>query len=65
MKVKSRLERQQQIQFAIGMAALDGGKPTIFTQNLLKKYENGDVSSSQLKQAILQQYAKVTKPDEL
>ena len=56
MKVKSRLERQQQIQFAIGMAALDGGKPTIFTQNLLKKYENGDISSSQLKQTILQQF---------
>ncbi|MBM7701072.1 antitoxin VbhA family protein [Kurthia huakuii] len=56
MKGKSRLERQQQIQFAIGMAALDGGKPTIFTQNLLKKYENGDISSSQLKQTILQQF---------
>lgn len=60
MKVNSRLERQKQIQFAVGMAALDGGKPTTFTQNLLNQYENGEVSSSQLKQAILKRYAKAT-----
>lgn len=60
MKGKSRSERQKQIQFAVGMAALDGGKPTTFTQNLLNQYENGEVSSNQLKQAILQKYAKAT-----
>ncbi|RUS49612.1 hypothetical protein QI30_19450 [Kurthia sp. 3B1D] len=60
MKANSRLERQQQVRFAVGMAALDGGKPTSFTQNLLNQYENGEVSSSQLKQAILQKYAKAT-----
>lgn len=60
MKGNSRLERQQQVRFAVGMAALDGGKPTSFTQNLLNQYENGEVSSSQLKQAILQKYAKAT-----
>ena len=58
MNTNSRLERQKQIQFAVGMAALDGGKPTAFTQNLLNQYENGQVTSSQLKQAILQKYAK-------
>lgn len=61
MNTNSRLERQKQIQFAVGMAALDGGKPTAFTQNLLNQYENGQVTSSQLKQAILQKYAKASK----
>lgn len=60
MKGNSRLERQKQIQFAIGMAALDGGKPSTFTQNLLNQYENGQVTSSQLKQAILQKYTKAS-----
>lgn len=60
MKNHSRLERQKQIQFAIEMAALDGGKPSIFTQNLLHQYENGQITSGQLKQAILQKYAKAS-----
>ena len=60
MKNHSRLERQKQIQFAVGMAALDGGKPSLFTQNLLNQYENGQVTSGQLKQAILQKYAKAS-----
>lgn len=60
MKNNSHLERQKQVQFAVGMAAIDGGKPTKFTQHLLNQYENGEVSSSQLKQAILKEYVKVT-----
>lgn len=60
MNTNSRLERQKQIQFAVGMAALDGGKPTAFTQNLLNQYETGQLTSSQLKQAILQKYAKAS-----
>ena len=60
MKNHSRLERQKQIQFAVGMAALDGGKPSLFTQNLLNQYENGQVTLGQLKQAILQKYAKAS-----
>ena len=60
MNTNSRLERQKQIQFAVGMAALDGGKPTAFTQNLLKQYETGQITSDQLKQAILQKYAKAS-----
>ena len=60
MNINSRLERQKQIQFAVGMAALDGGKPTPFTQNLLNQYENGQITSSQLKQAILQKYTKAS-----
>lgn len=58
MKGNSRLERQKQIQFAVGMAALNGGKPSLFTQNLLNQYENGQVISGQLKQAVLQKYVK-------
>lgn len=58
MKENSRLERKKQVQFAVGMAAIDGGKPSTFTQNLLNQYENGQVSSSQLKQAIIEKYAR-------
>lgn len=57
MNTNSRLERQKQIQFAVGMAALDGGKPTAFTQNLLNQYQ---ITSGQLKQAILQKYVKAS-----
>lgn len=60
MKSTSRLELQKQIQFAVGMAALDGGKPTAFTQNLLNQYENGQVTSGQLKQSILQKNTKAS-----
>lgn len=60
MKTNSRLERQKQVRFAVGMAALDGGKPTDFTQKLLNQYENGEVTAKQLKQAIFQKYAKVS-----
>lgn len=60
MKDYSRLEQQKQIQFAVGMVGLKGGKPSTFTQNLLNHYENGQVTSVQLKQAILQKYAKAS-----
>lgn len=39
MQVTSRLKRQSEIEFAVGMAAIDGGKPSVFTQGLLKKYK--------------------------
>jgi ssDNA-binding replication factor A large subunit len=60
MKSDSRLERQKRIQFAVGMAAIDGGKPTDFTQNMLKQYENGEVSASELKKAIVGKYTNVS-----
>ena len=41
MPVASRLKRQNEIDFAVEMAAIDGGKPSVFTQALLKKYEEG------------------------
>ena len=53
-------ERKKRVQFAVGMAAIDGGKPTSYTQNLLKQYENGEISVSQFKQAIVEKYAKAT-----
>lgn len=58
MAKNERLERQEQVKFAVGMAAIDGGTPTAFTQNLLNQYEKGQLTSSQLKQAIVQKYAK-------
>ncbi|WP_332645349.1 hypothetical protein [Lysinibacillus sp. 54212] len=41
-----------QIQFTVGIAALDGGKPPAFTQNLLNPYEDGQGIASQFKQAL-------------
>lgn len=60
MKSNLHLHRQKQVKFAIGMAALDGGKPTEFTQNLLNQYANGQITSRQLKQEILQKYVKAS-----
>jgi len=34
MDEKIRQERQEQVEFAVGMAAIDGGKPSAFTKNL-------------------------------
>lgn len=59
MLATERIKREKQIQFAVGMAALDGGKPTTFTQQLLDDYKEGRITSGQLKKAIIQQYAKV------
>ena len=52
------IERQKQVEFAVGIAAIDGGKPSAFTRNLLNQYEQGQVSSSQLKQAIVEKYIR-------
>ncbi len=41
------------------MTVLDDEKSTTFTQNLLNQYENDEISSSQLKQAVLEKCAKV------
>lgn len=61
MNENSQQERQKQIEFAVGMAAIDGGKPSAFTKNLLNQYENGQVSSSQLKQAIVEKYTRASQ----
>ena len=53
-----KAERHNRIQFAVGMAAIDGGKPSAFTQKLLNQYENGEISSSHLKKMIFDKYAK-------
>ncbi|RPJ94337.1 hypothetical protein CW357_15965 [Rummeliibacillus sp. TYF005] len=57
--LNEEIERKKRSKFAVGMAAIDGGKPTTFTQTLLNQYENGEVSASQLKKAIIDKYAKV------
>ena len=61
MNLNSRPERQKRVRFAVGMAAIDGGKPTAYTQNLLKQYENGELSESQFKKAIVDKYTKVSR----
>ncbi|MCP2035490.1 hypothetical protein L1279_002501 [Planomicrobium sp. HSC-17F08] len=61
MELNLRTARQKRARFAVGMAAIDGGKPTAFTQNLLKKYENGEVTESQFKKAIIDKYVKVSQ----
>jgi len=59
MKDNSRLKRQKQINFAVGMASIDGGHPSSFTKRLLTQYENGSISSKELKKAIVKKYTKV------
>lgn len=61
MNENSREERQKQVEFAIGRAAIDGGKPSVFTKNLSTQYENGQVSSSQMKQAIVEKYTRASQ----
>lgn len=58
MNENSRTERQKQVEFAVGMAANDGGKPSVFTKKLLNQYEDGQVSTSQLKQVIIEKYTR-------
>lgn len=60
IKLNPLEERKKRVRFAVGMAAIDGGKPTLYTQNLLKQYENGEISVNQVKQAIVEKYTKVT-----
>lgn len=60
MNSNPQVERQKRIQFAVGLAAIDGGKPTAFTQSLLDKYENAEISASQVKQEIIEKYKKAT-----
>ena len=52
MLATERIKREKQIQFAVGMAALDGGKPTTFTQQLLDDYKKGRITSGQLKKPL-------------
>lgn len=58
MKEDLRLERIKDINFAVGMASIDGGKPSSFTKELLEQYANGLISSKQLKIAIEKKYIK-------
>lgn len=51
-------ERKARVAFATGLAALDGAKPTAFTRNLLNKYIQGSITSTELKNAILDKYSK-------
>ena len=50
--------RERQVHFAVGMSAIDGGKPTDFTQPLLNDYTDGRISAFHLRQAILEKYTK-------
>lgn len=61
MKKNTRNERKKQIDFAVGMASIDGGKPSAFTKDLLRQYEMGQLSANQLKQAIVEEYTRTTQ----
>lgn len=58
MKVSTRDLRKKQVNFAVGMASLDGGRPSAFTKKLLDEYEEGLISSRELKQKIINRYIK-------
>ncbi|WP_394122003.1 antitoxin VbhA family protein [Planococcus donghaensis] len=51
-------DRKTRVGFAVGLAAIDGGKPTVYTENLLEQYETGEITASQVKQAIIEKYTK-------
>ncbi|HLR75544.1 MAG TPA: hypothetical protein VK077_09735 [Virgibacillus sp.] len=61
MKANSRLQRQKQINFAVGMASIDGGRPSSFTKKLLNEYENGSITSHELKKAIINKYTRINQ----
>ncbi|SDL29749.1 antitoxin VbhA family protein [Lacicoccus qingdaonensis] len=61
MKNERLNERQSNVRTAVGLAAIDGGKPSDFTKKLLKGYEKGLISSKELKDEILKKYAKVSQ----
>lgn len=61
MQEETRLDRKKKVQFAVRMAAIDGGKPSAFTKKLLEQYENGQLTSSQLKQAIVKKYTRASQ----
>ena len=60
MKKNTRNERKKQIDFEDGMASMDGGKSSVFTEKLLMQYEMGQLSASELKRAIVEKYTRAT-----
>lgn len=54
----SQKQRKKNVRIAVGMASIDGGRPTVFTQQLLRQYEEGTLSSAQVKNEILKKYTK-------
>ena len=54
----TRSKRQKRVRFAVGMAAIDGGKPTPYTKELLRQYEAGTISAADLRESILDKYVK-------
>lgn len=61
MKDDLRLKRRKQINFAVGMASIDGGHPSTFTKELLSLYEDGTISSKEFKKAIEEKYIKANR----
>lgn len=53
-----RYNREKRVEFAIGMAAIDGGKPSDFTQSLLNDFTDGRITADQLRQKVLEKYTK-------
>lgn len=58
MKEDLRSQRVKQVNFAVGMSSIDGGRPSPFTKELLSRYENGLISSKELKKAIVEKYTQ-------
>lgn len=42
----------------MGLAAIGGEKPIVYTENLMEQYETGEITASQIKQAIIEKYTK-------
>ena len=58
MKTSTRVLRKKQVNFAVGMASLDGRRPSAFTKKLLDEYEEGLITSRELKRKIINKYTR-------
>ncbi|MCG7337065.1 hypothetical protein MHZ95_17535 [Sporosarcina sp. ACRSM] len=52
-------DREKQVRFAVGMATIDDGKPTDFSQRLLDEYTEGRISASDLHKPFLKNMPRV------
>lgn len=58
MKDNIRLKRQKEIEFALGLASIDGGQASSYTEQLLKQYKEGMLSAREVREAIVKEYTK-------
>lgn len=58
MEENIRLKRQKEIEFAVGLASIDGGQASLYTEQLLNQYKQGVLSAREVREAIVKEYTK-------